>query len=244
MLPDRAACRFGIAGAWLTIAGIVVSGPVGLAVVSMVHRPSRWTGPEAFVRAFHPVQAIPFFGGFALILGCLMVMSAISSVANPSQRPRATASIIATAGFVALILFNYVCQTTLIPALVRADDPNLGPIISTFSLQNPRSIGWAIEMWGYACLGAATWFAAVVFDQTRVERAVARLMVANGVTSLVAAIITSARLEWVLSGAGLAAYVVWNVLMLALSILLVMAFRQRAGPRSPVDHRPSQIAAR
>jgi len=174
VLPDRAACRFGIAGAWLTIAGIVVSGPIGLAVVYIVHRPSQWTGAEAFVTDFHPVQAIPFFGGFALILGCLMVMSAISSVANPSQRPRATASIIATAGFVALILFNYVCQTTFIPALVRARDPSLGPIISTFSLQNPRSIAWAIEMWGYACLGAATWFAAVVFDQTRVEQAVSQ----------------------------------------------------------------------
>jgi hypothetical protein len=96
-------------------------------------------------------------------------------------------------------------------------------------------------MWGYTCLGAATWFAAVVFDQTRTERVISRLMVANGALSLAAGMITSARLEWVMSIPGLAAYTVWNVLMLALFVLLIVAFGNRSVGSSEAISRTNSL---
>jgi hypothetical protein len=83
-------------------------------------------------------------------------------------------------------------------------------------------------MWGYAALGAATWFAAVAVRGSRVERAASWLMIANGVMSVVGAVVTAIKLDWVLTPAGFANYVAWNALVLTLSVLLVVAFRRRA----------------
>jgi hypothetical protein len=126
-----------------------------------------------------------------------------------------------------LILFNYICQTTYVPALARAYDPSMAPVISALTLQNPHSLSWAVEMWGYACLGAATWFASAVFDGTRLERVISQLMVANGIVSVAGGVITSVNLDWVITAPGFAAYLMWNALMLGLSILLIVAFRRR-----------------
>ena len=76
-----------------------------------------------FAQNYHPVQTLPFFFGFAMITGYIMLLAA-------------------------LIFFNYICQTTFVPALSSDYRPEYDPIISTFSLANPRSLSWTIEMWG------------------------------------------------------------------------------------------------
>jgi hypothetical protein len=47
---------------------------------------------------------------------------------------------------------NYVCQTTFIPALAPHYRPAYEGLVDAFSITNPRSLAWAIEMWGYALL--------------------------------------------------------------------------------------------
>lgn len=113
------------------------------------------------------------------------------------------------------------------PALAQSYTPAYDPIISTFSLANPLSLCWAIEMWGYACLGMATWLAAVVFKRDRLEKATAVLIVANGIISIIGGIVTSFNLGWVLTTPGVISYVAWNVLVLALSILVIASLRRR-----------------
>jgi hypothetical protein len=131
----------------------------------------------------------------------------------------------------ALIAFNYICQTTFVPALARAYEPAFAPAISTLSLQNPKSLAWAIEMWGYGLFGIATWLMAPVLDRTRIERAAGRLMIANGVMSLAGGFVTTLELDWVMTVAGIVNYVLWNALMLALAALLVASFRARMASR-------------
>lgn len=82
-------------------------------------------------------------------------------------------------------------------------------------------------MWGYAFLGLATGFAAPAFRRNRLERSTANLFVFNGVISVLGAIVTSARLDWVLTTPGLVSYVGWNVLMMIISVLAATAFRRR-----------------
>lgn len=249
-----AALRMGSNGAMLTIAGIVLSGPLGLGLVSLVHPSSAWQGAEVFARHFHWIQTVPFFGGFALVFGYVMLFAGIYHLADASRRPVALVAVISTTAFTTLIFFNYICQTTFIPALATAYRPEHEAIISTFSLANPLSLAWAVEMWGYAFLGVATWATAGIFDRNRLERAAGAFMVLNGVVSILGAFVTSLDLGWVLTLPGVIGYVAWNALVLVLSILLLLVFRQRRaeqlrrvrGARDvPSGHeplRPSRVA--
>jgi hypothetical protein len=117
----------------------------------------------------------------ALVFGYVLLCAAIHRIADAVRKPAATVALVCIAVFSALIFFNYLCQTTFVPALARAYQPEYAAIIATFSLANPRSLAWAIEMWGYAFLGLATWIMAGLFRRGSLERAAAATMVLNGV---------------------------------------------------------------
>jgi hypothetical protein len=97
------------------------------------------------------------------------------------------------------------------------------------AVANPRALGWAIEMWGYALLGVATWLAAPVFARNRLERLTASLMILNGVVSIIGGFATSLDLAWVLTPLGLVSYVAWNVVVFALSVCVIASLRRRQG---------------
>jgi hypothetical protein len=180
------------------------------------------------------VQSVPFFGGLVLVFGCALLIAAVHQVADEPRKPATLVAVLATAVFTALISFNYVCQTTFVPALVRAYRPEYDPLISTFSLANPLSLAWAVEMWGYAFLGIATWFAASVFDGDGLEKVTRALMMLNGVLSVLGALVTAVDLGWVLSSAGMISYLGWNIVMLTLAVLLLLVFqRRRRATQSP-----------
>lgn len=219
--------RIGVIGAALTIAGILLSGPLGLLAVSAVQPSPPWQGASLYAQNYHPVQTLPFFGGFLLVGGYIVMMVALYLIAEEKHKAHTLIGVVFTAVFATLIFFNYINQTTFVPALAQNYTPSYDPVISTFSLANPLSLCWAIEMWGYACLGVATWLAAGVFNRGGLERATAVLMVANGVISIIGGIVTSINLGWVLTTPGVISYVAWNVLVLALSILVIASLRRR-----------------
>ena len=221
------ALRVGTVGAVLTVIGIILSGPLGLLAVNLVQGQPSWQGARTFVENFHPIQTAPFFGGIALVLGYVLLMPGLYHIALEGRRTRALAGTVLTGAFATLIFFNYISQTTFVPALVRNYRPEYDPLISAFSFSNPNSLCWAIEMWGYGLLGLATWLAAPVFDGSGVEKAARVLMVANGVFSIVGALVVSFDLRWVFTTAGLLSYAAWNVLVFALSICIIVALRRR-----------------
>ena len=50
---EYVADRFGAAGATLMAVGIVLSGPIGLGVVTLTHPAAPWTSAEAYAHQFH-----------------------------------------------------------------------------------------------------------------------------------------------------------------------------------------------
>lgn len=221
----RPAIAFAIAAAAVTLAGIVLSGPISLALVALHPQPT-WTGPEAFARAYHPVQALPYFTGFLLVGGSLALIAALQTLAGDAARARATAGLGFASAFAALIFFNYVVQTTFVPALAQTHSPEAAPMLAALSLANPRALGWALEMWGYAVLGVATWLVApVLSDYGRAGKLAARLFVANGPVSVVGAVWTAFRPGWVMSGAGFVLFGAWNLLMLVMIAEVIRALR-------------------
>jgi hypothetical protein len=224
---EHGALRVGIYGAVATLAGILLSGPVGLLAVSAVHPSPPWLDAATYAQNYHPIQTLPFFGGFLLVGGYVVLMAAIHQLADEEKKTATLTAVMFTGVFATLIFFNYVNQTTFIPALARDYKPEYAPIISTFALANPRALCWAIEMWGYALLGVATWLAAPVFTRSRLERVTAALMVLNGIMSIAGGFVTSLDLAWVMTPAGLVSYVGWNVVVFALSACVAASLRRR-----------------
>ncbi|MES1205363.1 MAG: hypothetical protein ABUS79_05450 [Pseudomonadota bacterium] len=96
----------------------------------------------------------------------------------------AAAAQVFTAVFAAFILFNYAVQTTFVPELARHYDAADARILAALTMSNPRSLAWAIEMWGWGFLGVATWLVSPVFGGAGLERAAALTFAVNGPVSL------------------------------------------------------------
>ncbi|HCV42558.1 MAG TPA: hypothetical protein DGH68_03670 [Bacteroidetes bacterium] len=224
--------RIGIYGAIATLIGIILSGPLALVLVNLVHPQPAWMDAQTFVNNFHAVQTLPFFGGIALVIGYVVLMAALHHLADDGQKTTSLIAVILTAAFATLIFFNYISQTTFVPALAREYKPEYESLIAAFSFSNPNSLCWAIEMWGYALLGLATWFAAPVFNRNTLEKVTAALMIANGVISIIGAIIASQDLAWVFTVSGFVSYAVWNVLVLALSTCIIVSLRKRLNKKA------------
>jgi hypothetical protein len=97
-------------------------------------------------------------------------------------------------------------------------------------MANPRSLAWSLEMWGYAVLGIATWAVAVAFGRSRLERATAKALVANGVVSVAGGIATAAWPGWVETTPGLVCFAAWNALMIGVGVLVIVTLRRRRLP--------------
>ena len=220
--------QLGLIGAACALAGAILSGPVAMLVVELSYPQPSWRGTEAFVENYHSVQALPYFLGFLLVGGFVLLIAALHAEASAKHRALSGAALALTATFAALICLNYVLQTTFVPALVSDPATANGPLLAGVTMSNPRSLGWALEMWGYGVLGAATWLAAAVFEGHGVERAARWAFVANGPASIIPAVWTAFEPGWELGAVGLASFAVWNLLVVVMSVLAFLAFRRRA----------------
>ena len=221
------ALRLGSRAAVVTAIGILISGPVGLYVVSAVQPSPPWVDAATYAAAYHPIQTLPFFAGFLMVIGFVAIMAAQYQLAADRLKAVLLLAVVMTAAFCTLIFFNYVNQTTFVPAMAQSYRPEYGPIITALAMANPRSLAWALEMWGYGFLGLATWLAAPVFGGNGLERVTSGLMVFNGVISVIGALATAYDVGWVLTPPGVASFALWNVVVFALAVCVLLVFRRR-----------------
>lgn len=219
--------RSGIYAASMIIAGISLSGPLGLLVVGAVQPQPAWQDAQTSAAFYHPIQTFPFFAGFLLVIGSGWLVATLYQVAEEKNKAAALLAVICTAAFMALIFFNYTCQTTFLPALLTDYRPEYDAIITALSFSNGRSLCWAIEMWGYALLGLATWLMAPIFHGDWVERTTAWLMVLNGILSIVGGFISAVNLGWVLTPPGIINYILWNGLVLLWAVFVIWSLLRR-----------------
>jgi hypothetical protein len=144
--------------------------------------------------------------------------------------------------FAALIFFNYVVQTAFIPVLATEYAPANGPLLAALSMANPKSLAWALEMWGWGFLGLATWMIAPVFRGSGLARAARWAFVANGPISIAGATWTAIRPGWVMTSAGLIAFGLWNLLLLFMAGLALAIFRRKPA-HLPSDEKARQLHA-
>ena len=217
--------RIGMLGAILSAIGILTSGPLAVLVVALVEPQPLWNGPDLFVDNFHRIQTLPFYFGFLLATGSIMMLVSVYLLSK--KQATALAALIFMSIGAAFVIFNYVTQTTFIPAVVKTYTAELGSVVTTLSMSNPSSLPWALEMWGYGLIGLGTWLAAGFFGTSRLEIIAKTLFILNGVVSAFGAVIASIDLAGVFSIAGLIGYVVWNVLYLALAVTFYRVLQNR-----------------
>ncbi|HKR04570.1 MAG TPA: hypothetical protein VJY62_08025 [Bacteroidia bacterium] len=208
-------------GALVALIGFIMSGPVAFLVVNLIKPQPAWISPEVFSENYSTIQDWPFYFGFLLIGGILMLVAGHYlnfKENNDEKKFHLLVSFGWTIAFFTLISFNYICQTTFIHNLALHYKPEYDFAISTFSMSNPKSFCWANEMWGYAFLGIATWLMAGYYrDKNNFIRS---LLITNGIVSLIGAIWTIIDVSWVMTTVGFVAYFVWNVLMIVLMIMI------------------------
>lgn len=209
----------------LVVAGAVLSGPVGM-LVAAVHRQPPWRDAATYAASFHPLQQVPFWFGLVLLASCVFFVVRATVVAGERHRTRRLAALVSVAMYAAMVGTNYTLQVAWVPELARAHDP----LLAYVTMANPSAAAWALEMFGYGALGAATWLLAPMFRQVRFGRWICGLFVANGLVSVAGAIITGVDLPWVMSVPGLFSFVAWNVLLIVAMCLCAIAYRPQAAP--------------
>jgi len=223
--------KIGILGAILTAIGLLMSGPLAILVVALVQPQPPWNGPTLFVDSFHRIQTLPYYFGYLLVVGSILMLVSVYLLSK--KRAAALAALIFMSIGGAFVIFNYLTQTAFIPAVVNAYTSELGPVITILSMTNPSSLTWAVEMSGYGLMGLGTWLAAGFFGTSRLERIAKILFVLNGVVSVLGALVITIDLSGVFSIAGLVGYGMWNILYLALAVVFYRVLQKRRVGEKP-----------
>lgn len=208
-------------GALIALVGYLMSGPVAFIIVYLLKPQPKWISPAVFVENYGTIQDLPFYFGFLLIAGMLMLVAGHFLNYKEDNEKRKFHLLVAfgwTIAFFTLIAFNYICQTTFIHNLATHYKSEFDYAISTFCMANPLSFCWANEMWGYAFLGIATWLMSGYYEDK--SKTIRILLIANGIVSILSAIWTIVDVNWLMSPIGLIAYFAWNLLMIIMMILI------------------------
>ena len=208
-------------GSIAALIGFIFSGPIGFVLVNIIKPQPGWTSAGNFAAQYNSLQNIPYYFGFILVGGMLIL--AVAHYLNaedelPLDKMHVLLSVVWTTIFAALIFFNYVCQTTYIHHLASNYKPENDNTIAILSMANPASLSWAIEMWGYAILGVATWLLSAYYKER--SRIIYFLLIANGIISILSAALFIYNDKWLLTTTGLAGYFAWNLLMIVLLLLI------------------------
>jgi len=209
-------------GAIIALIGFILSSLVAIPIVMFVSPQPMWQSVELFRAHFHTIQVLPYYFGFILISGLVILVyghrqeksGQHSDFQDQLRMARVLINIFAT-----LIIFNYSCQTTFVPHLVQAHNSLYDPLIAAFSMSNPDSLSWTIEMWGYLILAKALWLLSGFYREKRTS--LPGLLTINLIISVLSLLWSILDPSWVDTTLGLILYFTWNGLMIVILILMV-----------------------
>jgi hypothetical protein len=218
--------RFGRLAVYLNIFGVIFSGLVFPALSMMLCPQPAWRDAALFADSFHPLQTATFFCGYFLVIGSLLTFITLFLLAEPVKKIWALSGLVINVVFTAVVFLNYIIQTTYIPYLAVNRPPELAHVLPVFTMANPGSFAWALEMYGWGGIGLSFVFMAFIFGQGRFEPVLKGLFLLNGICSVASALMTSVDMNWLFTPAGLTALVVWNTLVLVIDLYLLGYFRK------------------
>src|SRR5215210_6517686 len=99
-------------GSTVALAGFILSGPVGFLTVLFMKPQPSWTSARDFVTNYNSLQNIPYYFGFILVGGMLILAAAHylnSGKENELDKLHIFLAVVWTVIFAVLIFFNYIC---------------------------------------------------------------------------------------------------------------------------------------
>ena len=219
--------RFGKTAIYLNMFGIIFSGLV-FPVLSTIFAPQpKWQDADLFIKSFQPLQTATFFCGYFLVIGSLLTFIVLYTTSSNERKLWALSALIINVVFTSIVFLNYIIQTTYIPYLVMNNPPEAVYVLPIFTMANPGSFAWALEMYGWGGIGLSFIFMAFIFDKGKYEKLLKILFIVNGVSSCLSALMTSINMNWLFSPAGFAALIIWNVLVFVIDIILLKYFSSK-----------------
>jgi hypothetical protein len=219
--------RFGISAIYLNLFGIIFSGLV-FPVLTMILSPQPvWQGADLFVKSFHPLQTATFFCGYFLVIGTLLTFIMLYLTTCIETKVWALSALVINVIFTSVVFLNYIIQTTYVPYLAVNNPPETASVLAVFTMANPGSFAWALEMYGWGGIGLSFIFMAFIFRKQKYEGTLKVLFLANGICSVASAIMTSTNMKWLFSPAGFTSLVFWNALVFVIDIYLLKYFRNK-----------------
>jgi len=167
----------------------------------------------AGITATASIQPFATIIGFLLTPSFLVVMACIHCYASERKKVFSLVGLSFAIIYATLISLNYFIQLTFVNQSTFD--------VSLFSMTNPQSMMWVIEILGYFFMGLATLFAAPVFSSGRIEKIIRWLFIANGIlgTGTLIGYGLNVPLEIMLGG-----LIVWDIVMPASTALLAYLF--------------------
>jgi hypothetical protein len=167
----------------------------------------------AGITATASIQPFATIMGFLLTPTFLVVMACIHCYASESKKVFSLVGLSFAIIYATLISLNYFIQLTFVNQSTFD--------VSIFSMTNPQSMMWVIEVLGYFFMGLATLFAAPVFGSGRVEKIIKWLFIVNGILGIGALLGygMNVPLEIMLGG-----LIVWDIVMPVSTALLAYLF--------------------
>lgn len=220
MVVSHSKARYISISAAIALFGVIFSGPVAVGLAYVFAPQPVWQGVDAFVQNYSWLQTLPYLFGFLIVGGFILFMASLSEGVQADMRPLGVTALVLTSVFAALIFTNYLLQTSFIPLWVKSGNAILGVV----TMENPESLGWSLELFGYGFLGIATALIAPLFQRGGRQGAIRILLQLNCIVSVASAVLFPLVPGWVLTPIGLIAGMVWNLLIAVLMILVILEF--------------------
>ena len=202
-----------------------------------VRRVGYWSALIAFVggAGYDVVQILQLVGvlkppmdgiliyGFSLVIAApfMVALVALHDETPPERRFWTSTALLMSVVYVTYVTLNYVVQLAVV--IPRLTTPASIAVLD----QTPHSLFWTLDALGYIFLGAATLFAAPVFQGSPSRRWVRRFFIANAlVTPLIALVYFSPQFSIPLLLLGSP----WLVTAPGSFLLLALMFKRDAAP--------------
>lgn len=224
---DSKLIQFGRNAVYINILGILFSGLIFPVITAIFFPQPVWQNPELFIEHFHPLQTATFFCGYFLVIGSLLTFVALYLTSPETKKMWALSGLAINVVFTAVVFLNYIIQTTYVPYLAANNPPETSSVLAVFSMANPGSFAWALEMYGWGGIGLSFIFMAFIFENKKIQLTLKILFLINGMSSCASAVFTSVDMNWLFTPAGFTALIVWNLLVLIIDIFLLQYFRKK-----------------
>jgi len=127
-------------GSLVALAGFILSGPAAFLIVRIVHPQPTWVSSSVFVENYHFIQDLPYYFGFLLIGGMLMVSVGHYLSETGKSEPTKSFHLLFALGwnivFCTLISFNYISQISFVRNLALNYKQEHDAAIAAFSMAN------------------------------------------------------------------------------------------------------------